>query len=64
MADPKDRSRAGWLVHEAVAVGCTVRIDTDKRGGSVVFCRSPEQAAELARVLNEAKWSPGGGAKE
>jgi hypothetical protein len=60
----EDKSRNGGLIHEASSSGRWVKVVTYLEGvkdpkfiveGSLV-CRSSEQAAELARVLNEARF--------
>ena len=60
-----DRSQAGYLVHSAQNSGRGVRLVVYIEGISVprytveshIVCRTAEQAAELARVLREAKFS-------
>lgn len=57
---PNDRSRHGQLVHEVTSEGRYVYIVAYLEGGdrpikSQILCRTSEQAAEIARVLSEAR---------
>ena len=62
----EDRSRAGYLIHHASSSGRDVRVVVYLEGtkpprfivGERLVARSSEQAAEIARVLNEARWWP------
>lgn len=64
----EDRSRKGYLIHSAQNSGRGVKIIAYIEGifdprytvESHITCRSSEQAAELARVLNEARFSSAG----
>jgi hypothetical protein len=57
-----DLSRNGKLVHEATSSGRTVHVVAYIEGiedpryavESQIVCRTPEQAAKVARVLSEA----------
>lgn len=56
-----DNSRSGSLIHTATSSGRTVNLVQYVEGGvhpvkSTIMCRTQEQATELARVLNEAKF--------
>jgi len=58
-----DRSRSGFLVHSATSSGRGVRVVAYIEGlddpcyeiESSIICRTPEQAAEVARVLDRAR---------
>lgn len=60
-----DRSRSGHLVHDCTSSGRCVRLIAYIEGvgehpryeiESNIICRTQEQAAELARILREAKF--------
>lgn len=58
---PDDRSRHGFLVHDAASGGRWVTVTAYLEGGTRpietrLLCRTQEQAAELARVLREARF--------
>jgi hypothetical protein len=59
-----DKSREGHLIHNATSSGRWVKIVAYIEGTqdprymveSNMVCRSSEQAREICRVLNEARW--------
>jgi hypothetical protein len=62
-----DRSRNGHLVHSATSSGRCVTVVAYIEGiedprltiESSIICRTQEQAAEIARVLTEARFASG-----
>lgn len=67
MADPQypdDRSRNGYLVHDARSSGRELTITAYLEGGhnpikSKVMCRTPEQAFAMATLLMDAQLTDG-----
>ena len=64
---PQDRSRQGFLVHDAISGGRDLKIIAYLEGGhegredgrpveSRILCRTSEQSREIARILKEARF--------